>query len=262
VTPLAGAHDVARFGGKAASLARLQATGFAVPSGVVLDVEAVRALTDGADTQALIATAKEHGPLVAVRSSAVDEDGLSHSFAGVHLSRVGVTPHEVQAAVVEVSESATSEHALAYRRMKGLKATPGIAVIVQRAISSRVSGVLFTRHPTTGAREIVIDGTWGLGESVVQGLVTPDHVRLTIDGKVIEQSIGEKDRMWLLDTGGAREHAVPDDDMHRCCILAPLRSELVALAEQAERAFGPALDLEWAHDGERLWVLQCRPITA
>lgn len=113
------------------------------------------------------------GPL-AVRSSWVGEDSAAATFAGQHLARLNVRSlDELVEAVAAVWRSGCSESALAYRRKLGLEDAPRMGVVVQRQLDPDVSGVLFTGHPVTGADERVIEATWGLGEAVVHGLVTP-----------------------------------------------------------------------------------------
>src|SRR5205085_3701452 len=116
-------------------------------------------------------------PSVAVRSSAVDEDGDTDSFAGQHetyLNISGVGP--VIAAVQRCMESAYAPRALAYRRERGRSsACVRLAVLIQHQIVSDVSAVVFSANPLTGRRdEVVINASWGLGESIVGGSVTPD----------------------------------------------------------------------------------------
>lgn len=116
-------------------------------------------------------------PSVAVRSSAVDEDGSLASFAGVYETRLNVVGvGAVAEAVVCCWNSARSDRALEYRRQQG-QALEGIrlAVLVQQFIPSDVSAVVFSANPVTGNRhEVVINASWGLGESVVGGRVNPD----------------------------------------------------------------------------------------
>jgi pyruvate,water dikinase len=114
---------------------------------------------------------------VAVRSSAVEEDGRTVSFAGQHATCLNVVGIAAVAQVVLYCwASACSPHALAYRRRQGLaEAEIQMAVLVQQMILADVSAVIFSANPLTGCRdEIVINASWGLGESIVSGLVNPD----------------------------------------------------------------------------------------
>ena len=121
-----------------------------------------------------------------MRSSAVGEDSEGASFAGQHATILNVRDEDqVVDAVLKVRESAHTESARAYRRTLGLDEAPRIAVVVQRMIEPDCAGVMFTRNPLDGADERVIEASWGLGESVVAGLVVPDNYALDQQGRVL-----------------------------------------------------------------------------
>jgi pyruvate,water dikinase len=260
---LADAVDASRFGGKAAGLARLIGLGLPVPPGFALTTAAAEAVAaGGANATPIVARAAALGPSLAVRSSALDEDGHVVSFAGQHLSLVGVKPAALVAAVGKVHASGRTESARDYRRRLGLVPFAGMGVVVQRALAPRCAGVLFTRDPLTGADEIVVEAAWGLGEAVVSGLVVPDRLRFTPSGVLVEELVADKDVALVVgDDGAPREHAVPAADARRPCLPDDARAALLELAARCTRALGPALDLEWAVDGDGVWLLQCRPIT-
>src|SRR5207344_990008 len=132
------------------------------------------------------------GPL-AVRSSAVDEDGAESSFAGQHLTVLNVpSAGEVPNAVREVWWSANSDSAITYRKRVGLFTRPSVGVVVQALLDPAAAGVMFTQNPVTGADECLIEASWGLGEAVVAGLVIPDHFRIDRSGQVVERKCGRK----------------------------------------------------------------------
>src|SRR5215212_382947 len=156
-------------------------------------------------------------PAVAVRSSGADEDGADTSFAGQHDTYLNVVGVEaVCDAIVRCWASARAPRALDYRRQHGLP-TEGarIAVLVQQLVLADVSGVVFIANPITGRRdEAVINASWGLGESVVGGSVTPDtYVVRTVGSpdawSVVERGLAEKARMTVAVAGGTREVDVP-----------------------------------------------------
>ncbi|MFO0748888.1 MAG: PEP/pyruvate-binding domain-containing protein [Myxococcota bacterium] len=198
LVPLAAARDAARFGGKAAGLSRALAADLPVPPGLALTPEAAAAFAAAGDdsahashaARAALAHATAELPFPwAVRSSALDEDGARASFAGIHLSVLGVTSlDEAVAAVASVLASADSDGARAYRRRLGLPASGAerMAVVIQALVprTADVAGVLFTRNPASGASRRVIEATWGLGEAVVAGLVA-DIVRVARSGALI-----------------------------------------------------------------------------
>jgi pyruvate, water dikinase len=252
------------FGGKAAQLGAAVAAGLPVPAGLALGWTLVERLAqDAGELQAVSSRILGMlGSPVAVRSSAVGEDSAGASFAGQHQTRLGVsTADEVAEAIRCVHASAFAAGALAYRQRLEVAGGPRMGIVVQRLIPAQCAGVLFTLDPLTGADERVIEASWGLGESVVAGLVTPDRYRLGRDGTVLEREPGEKDRALRLGTAGVVEEEVQPDLVHRLCLDSAGLARLHALATQCERVFGPALDLEWAFDGAGFHLLQQRPIT-
>jgi len=253
------------FGGKAAQLGHAHRKGLPVPPAWALStafVDRVIAGDSDAITRLVDAFLELDGP-VAVRSSGVGEDGASASFAGQHATELNVRSREgLLEAVHKVHRSARTEAALAYRRRLGLAPEPRMGVVVQRLVQSECAGVLFTRHPTTGADERVIEATWGLGEAVVAGLVTPDSYRMARGGLVIERTAGDKDIaiLWS-EEGGTEEVEVEAHRVSALCLDDAKLAALEGLAVACEAAFGGTQDLEWAFVGARLYLLQRRAIT-
>ena len=263
--PLDDAHHEHEFGGKAASLCRARRAGLPVPPGFALPWALVEAISAGeaAALAALRGLVDAAGGLVAVRSSAVGEDGASASFAGQHLTELHLrTDEQLLAAIERVWASACAASALAYRAKMGIVGPPRMGVVVQRLVDADCAGVLFTRHPITGADERVIEAAWGLGEIVVAGLVTPDHYRVARDGRVLERRAGEKDLAIRPDPdGGTREETIDDHRVHGLCLDDGKLARLGALAAQCEAASPGPHDLEWAFHREHLYLLQQRAIT-
>jgi phosphoenolpyruvate synthase/pyruvate phosphate dikinase len=275
-----GAHDHTLVGGKAANLSRLMAD-YPVPPGFCLTTKAFElAHAPGAPAaqlplsiveqigrayQALAAQVDLCDPRVAVRSSAVDEDGESDSFAGQHetyLNISGVGP--VVAAVQRCWESAHAPRALAYRRQRG-RATEGLrlAVLIQQQITADVSAVVFSANPLTGScGEVVINASWGLGESIVGGSVTPDsYVVRHHDLCVTSRQIATKRRMTVAVAAGSREVDVPRMLHTQPSLSDEQVVELAGLAVGLEARMGRPVDIECAYQASRLALLQCRPIT-
>ena len=235
-------------GGKAEGLARLRAMGLRVPDARVIIGAQVGDLPEGLG--ALIADLGDV-PL-AVRSSALGEDGAETSFAGQYETILDVRG---EAALREAMEacllSAENERATAYREARDVDeagsesdATPVMSIVVQRMVDARASGVCFTVDPVTNRRNrLVIDSVRGLGEALVSGLASPDHDEL--------QREQEKWEKTDLSSEGARP------------VLSQKEREWIAReALEAEGNVGEPLDLEWAIDGEgELFWLQARPIT-
>jgi phosphoenolpyruvate synthase/pyruvate phosphate dikinase len=263
------AHDPALAGGKAARLSRLAAH-HAVPSGFVVSLPA--ATLDRRARAAVFAAYRglaervgEGTPAVAVRSSAVDEDGAEASFAGQHDTFLNVSgPEQVWWSVARCVASFGGDRALAYRRRAGLPgAPPRAAVLVQRLVAADAAGVVFSANPVTGARdEAVVNAAWGLGESVVAGTVTPDAIVVGhADGAIRAHAVAEKRTMTVAVPGGTREVPVPRGLARAPAVDAAQARAAARLALTLERATGAPVDVEVAWAGDALFLLQCRPIT-
>ena len=256
-----GAGDRARVGGKAAALARV-AGDFHVPPGFTVVGEVAED-----DILAAYARLAERvgrpDPAVAVRSSAADEDGEDVSFAGQHETLLGVRgADELLAAVTEARASGNSDRALAYRRANGLHApTAPLPILVQALVQADAAAVVFSANPITGRHdEVLINSSWGLGESIVGGTVTPDSFTLR-DDSIVESEVAEKRRMTVQVPGGSREVDVPAPLRRLPSILEHQARAAAALARSLERFFGHPVDLEIAWTGNELHLLQTRPIT-
>lgn len=265
-------HHETVVGGKAASLSRLASLhtvppGFAIPAlpasqaslpaTLVRAIElAYRALGDGCGAL---------HPAVAVRSSALDEDGTDASFAGQHDTYLNIRGADaVLDAVHRCVRSAASSEAMAYRRQRGLSADDvRMAVLVQQLVPSDVAAVVFSANPVTGSRdEVMINSNWGLGESIVGGSATPDTFVVQKHGlEVSSRDIARKDRMTVMTETGTTEADVPLDLRTASSLDDSQIREMVQLALMLERAVGHAVDIECAIAQNTLYLLQCRPIT-
>jgi phosphoenolpyruvate synthase/pyruvate phosphate dikinase len=263
------AADPALTGGKAAGLSRL-AAGHRVPPGFVLALPG--ATLDRAARPAVVAAYRALGercgtadPPVAVRSSAVDEDGADASFAGQHDTFLNVSgADQLWWAIARCVASFAGDRALAYRRRAGLADTPErAAVLVQWLVPADAAGVVFSANPVTGARdEIVVNAAWGLGESVVSGTVTPDALVVGRgDLAIRDLAVADKRRMTVAVPGGVREVPVPRRLGRMPAIDAAQARAAAALAIALERETDCPVDLEVAWAGPDLFLLQCRPIT-
>lgn len=228
-------------GGKGYNLARLARYGFRVPRGGVLSAEApIEAVREGIERLGLTQTK------VAVRSSATAEDSARASFAGVHRSFLNVSGvRAIEEAVEGCIDSLQTPEATAYRRRMGFHDEDvRCAVVVCEMIPARSAGVAFSCDPATGRRDLIlIDAAEGLGDAVVSGRVNPQRmVWRTVNG------------MLQRDDGSAPCPALPPE----------IEEELAHQARRVEWALGEGQDpqdIEWAYDGQRLWLLQARPVT-
>jgi pyruvate,water dikinase len=243
-------------GGKAYALGRLVRAGVDVPEGVVALGEV--------DALALREVLARLGEPLAVRSSGLHEDSASASFAGQLETVLGVAGTEAVAEAVErCARSGGTDRARAYARRLGRTTETRVPVIVQRLVAAQVAGVAFTREPTTGADAVVIEAARGLGESVVGGTVVPD--RYTVSGGSgiggVEVRVGSKATRVDLGPDGLRRSAVGYADRRRPSLTDAMAAEVAEAARHVEAVLGHAVDVEWAIEGDRLWVLQARPIT-
>ena len=264
--------DAGLVGGKAANLSRLARMYYRVPDGFSLPVtvmdeaypldlrnEITTAISDLMDCHSL------PDFIAALRSSAVDEDGATASFAGQHETFLNIVGADaIIEAVTRCWESARSERALEYRRQQGLSmGHPQIAVFIQQLVASDVSAVVFSANPITGNRdEVVINASWGLGESIVGGTVTPDtFIVRKSDLAVVQCVIAEKQRMTVSIPGGTHEVDVPRFLCNTSSLDDEQVIEMTKLALTLEATMEQPVDVECAYAGGELYLLQCRPIT-
>lgn len=264
--PLHLAQDEGIFGGKSVQLGASLRDGLPVPPGWALSVEFVEAIArrDAAARATLATFLRDKPAPFAVRSSGVGEDASIASFAGQHiteLNRIGFA--DIADAIHAVWQSGHCEGARAYRTRHGISEQPRIAVTLQQMVFPDCAGVLFTRHPVTGADEIVIEASWGLGEAIVEGLVIPDHFRFGKDGTLKEKRAGTKDLyIKALPNGGVEECEINDaEKINGFCVDDAQLAALAQLGVRCEKYFGPGRDIEWGIEKNILYLLQCRSIT-
>lgn len=209
---------------------------------------------------------------VAVRSSATAEDLPDASFAGQQDTFLWVrSAASVVAHTVRCWSSLYTARAMSYREQVGLRGGPLlISVGVQKMANARTAGVMFTLNPSNGDRsKIAIDASWGLGESVASGAVTPDNylvdkvsfdiIRRTASAKLIEHVPDPA-------TGGVAIRDVDDARRSSLCLSDAEVIRLAELGKSIERYYGAPQDIEWAIDGDLTFpdnvvLLQSRPET-
>jgi len=216
---------------------------------------------------AALGTSSSSGSRVAVRSSATAEDTAQFSFAGMFESFLNVADAAgVIDAVKACWASTLGARVLFYRIKQGFPLEMPVAVVVQRMVRSDKSGVMFTSEPATGDRTlIVLEAAWGLGESVVQGAVTPDrHVLDKTSLAVLHSEIADKESMLKWDdlSHSTKRIDLTGDPRAKAPVLtsAELRT-LGELARRAEQHYGVPQDLEFAIDATGIYLTQSRPIT-
>lgn len=207
-------------------------------------------------------------PLVAVRSSALSEDGAAVSSAGIYDTFLNLAnANDVLAAVVDCFRALWAPRAMQYRATQGIaQSSERMAVVVMEMVQASVAGVAFSANPVTGNHdEVVINASWGLGESVVGGRVTPDNVvAAKSDGSITTYDLGDKATEVVVDPQsgrGAIERPVPPDRAARRCLSDADVHAIVDLARRAEQYYGGPQDIEFAFANSRRYLLQTRPIT-
>lgn len=202
---------------------------------------------------------------VAVRSSATAEDLPDASFAGQQDTYLNI--RGVDALLESVKRcwaSLWTARAVTYREKQHYAHEQvALAVVVQAMIESEVAGVLFTVNPVNQHRnEMVLNASWGLGEAIVSGLVTPDTWIVSKDGEILEREIASKDvAVEYAATGGTREVQVPAEKRNIPSLQDEQVRSLVALGKQVEKHYARPMDIEWALAHEQFYMLQARPIT-
>lgn len=262
-------------GGKAATLAKLCTVmpelippGLALPSAAALQV-----VTHSSDRAAreshrnlvryLADIAAPSGVLFVVRSSAAEEDSETRSYAGQYSSTLGCRSIEdVISGIAATLKSGNSAQVAAYTRTAGTAHAECPAVLIQQMITADRSGVAFTRNPVTSEGQVIINASYGLGDALVEGSISPDELILDADLQVISRRVGSKHTMSLVTPSGLKRIPVPDS-LKRVSALSD--EQACAVADAATRCsdvLGYAVDIEWAISGESLYVVQARPITA
>ena len=209
---------------------------------------------------------------VAVRSSATAEDLPDASFAGQQETYLNVKGgDELIEKVIKCWSSLFTPRAIFYRNEKGFPHEKVfISVGVQKMVNSRSAGVMFTINPVSGDRnEIVIEGNYGLGETVVSGAVNPDDFVLDKSTlKVKERRISRKTVKFIRDpqTGKTIHQDIPEAEQRTVCVSDQELMRLGELAKRVEKHYGKPMDIEWAIDQdlpypENMLLVQARPET-
>ncbi|MEN6610521.1 MAG: phosphoenolpyruvate synthase [Methanoregulaceae archaeon] len=205
------------------------------------------------------------GLVVAVRSSATAEDLPDASFAGQQDTYLNIKGEkDVLQAVQKCWASLYGARAVYYRAKQGFdNRSVNIAVVVQELVGSEKAGVMFTSHPVTGEPMTIVEGSWGLGEAVVSGSVSPDnYVFDQKSGKVIDRMIATKKIEILADGAkGTKINDVPAARQNAQVLSDEEVAKLATFGKIAEDHYGIPQDVEWGIVGKTIYILQSRPIT-
>lgn len=289
--------SLSQVGGKAKALIETTQAGFPVPEGIALSVAFFQPWMDQvkkseAFKAAMNNTTKENcdavktlaesmrfdeiqkeaynnafdmlkGEIFAVRSSSPEEDLEGTSFAGMYETVLGTKRENVEEMIARAFASCFDVRVMAYKKQNGLDLEgTSIAVIVQKQIASDVSGVGFSLNPLNNCfDEVVINASFGLGEAIVSGIVTPDHyVYEAVEKKIIEKKVNKKEiALWLKEDGGIEEKVLQNKEVQ--ALSDKQIVELADLIKCCEVHYGKPMDTEWAYEGGNLYLLQSRPIT-
>ena len=200
---------------------------------------------------------------VSVRSSAVSEDSLKASFAGLFDTFLNVKA-ELPLVLKNIRRcwaSLFNERAVAYRIRKGIPHLEGMAVIIQEMIPAEVSGITFTVHPAN-KETLLIEAAYGIGELIVGGKVEPDGYVIDRETmECVEKKIGEKNKMSVCRNGKSEVEEVRDELVEKQAISDKKVGEVAQISLKVEKVFNYPQDVEWCISDGKIWLLQSRPIT-
>ena len=283
-------------GGKAAALASLSRAELQSPSWFVISPEAFEVSLSASQHRALqtsctqseltdlfaeVAVAPQvleeveqsrallldNAQFVAVRSSGVQEDGFSHSFAGQLESFLNVAWQQLPTRIVDVWRSGFSDRLLAYRSEHGFEGLPQApAVLIQEMVDGEVSGVAFSADPVTGDRSLaVVSALFGLATALVGGDSDADTYRVEFDGAIFERSIVSKKLAHRLSSNnslGYEEYHISEPEASNPALTDEQASQIAELARRTATHFGVPQDIEWTIRDNEIYLLQSRPITS
>lgn len=212
-------------------------------------------------------------PEVAVRSSATAEDLPDASFAGQQDTYLHIHgDHELMNHVRKCWASLWTSRAIYYREKQGYNHFDvSLSVVVQKMVNSEKSGVMFTANPINGnTNEMMINASWGLGEAVVSGTVTPDEYTIDkVENTIVEKHIAEKNTMVVKKASGVGTEEISiaeslgPDFVDKECLTPKELTILIDQGQKIEQLYKKPQDIEWGidRDTKHLYILQSRPIT-
>ena len=203
---------------------------------------------------------------VAVRSSATAEDLPDASFAGQQETYLNVVDEDdLFDKIRKCWSSLFTARAIAYREKQGFAHEDvKLAVVVQRMVNSEFSGIMFTVDPNSGAKQIVIEAGYGLGEAIVGGEVTPDtYVVDKQKMEVLKKRISTQTWKYVRGkNGGCEKEDIPGDKIKAQKIPDSRIQEIAEIGRQIEIHYEKPMDMEWCIEDDKAYIVQARPITA
>lgn len=202
--------------------------------------------------------------LFAVRSSSPEEDQSGNSFAGMYDTVLGVKKANLPEEIRVVFASLFDFRVMLYKSQSEMELEDAImAVILQAQLDSEISGIGFSLNPKNNAYdEAVINASFGLGEAIVSGIVTPDtYVVDKVEKQIIEKTVHQKEHgIWLHADGGVDKRQCENPEAQ--CLSEEKILAVAKLISGCEAYYGVPVDIEWAYVKDELYLLQARPITA
>jgi pyruvate,water dikinase len=261
VIGLGESSDRALVGGKAYVLSNLMRAGFNVPNGFVITTTPPP-MGQNFEGEILNAFDNLNTPWVAVRSSAINEDGAVAAWAGQLDTFLNIDREHLLESIQKCQRSVHSKRAKAYAEQKNL-GSGDVAVLVQQMVQSDVSGVAFSVHPVTqDTNQIVLEAAYGLGEGVVSGKITPDtYVVAKNSGEILERHISTQVQKFAQrsDGGSSWQSVLRHGSIQK--LSDKQIHELTATVRKLEIFHSFPVDVEWACEKQQLYILQSRPIT-
>lgn len=290
--------EISDVGGKAKSLIETTMEGFNVPTGIVLSVEYFKHWNELIEATPLwnkfvVSPTKEvceelktmayeseftleqietlddalmampDNSVFSVRSSSSEEDSENISYAGLYETVLGVRQDDLIKNIKKVFASMLDYRVIEYKQVNGISIdNPRIAIIIQLQINSEISGVAFSINPQNNCYdEAVINASFGLGETIVSGRVTPDNYIVDkVKNDITKKTINEKLRvLWLNQDGGTREEKNAEKNVQALTDEQILM--VTKLVVSCEKFYEKPIDIEWAISEGELYLLQARPIT-
>lgn len=258
---LADATDSALVGGKASALSKLTRAGFQIPEGFVVST-VVQSFTPELRREVLRQFDMLQAEFVAVRSSAIAEDGANAAWAGQLDTFLNTSRSELQQNIQRCWASSQSVRAKSYAAHHSVE-SGAVAVIIQKMIQGAVSGVAFSVHPITrNNQQLVIEAGLGLGEAIVSGQITPDTYVVQKDSHaILEKHISTQTKKLIKNTTGETNWQSLQNEGKMQKLSDAHIITLSKLVQKVEDYFGFPVDVEWALHESKFYILQSRPIT-
>jgi pyruvate, water dikinase len=222
----------------------------------------LQALKGSPDALAIMRSAREP-VFVSARSSATAEDTKKASFAGQQESFINIKGNvELIEKVATVFASTFTARAIFYRKNKGFDMHVPIAVVVQKMINSDKSGVMFSKNPVNSSNEILIEAVFGQGEGIVSGKIKPDQFTVSEDLEITKEELANKKLAIVRDASGITKtiQLTPEKTGQKTLKNYEIK-KLAEYAQKLEEHYEKPQDIEFAVEGEDIYILQTRPIT-